>query len=175
MRIKQFFAAAAALSGTGLLTTAAFAAGAKVCWEAEKPVSIESPLQKVTPGANSEYSGSGFLEIPWDQNKTKGIGQAGYRINVAKPGVYYIWARTFWANGCGNSIALSVNGAAPKVLGEDGTYNKWHWVGGTSRVQLKAGVNTVVLKNHETGVRVDQFFFCQDGDYTPVNIRRVTQ
>ncbi len=87
---------------------------------------------------------------------------------------YYIWARTFWANGCGNSVEVSVNGSDGKILGEDGTYDAWHWVGGRARVTLKAGQNTLVLKNRETGVMVDQFFFCQDGDYTPTAIRKIT-
>ena len=161
------------LAGAALLSAvpAAFAANAKVCFEAEKYVSVESPLKKVgVAGA----SGGGVLEIPWDKNKTKGIGSATYKFNVTTPGVYYVWARTFWANGCGNSVEVDVNGSDGKILGEDGTYDAWHWVGGKARVKLQAGVNTLVLKNRETGVKVDQFFFCQDKDYTPVGTRKAT-
>ena len=151
-----------------------YAAGAKVCIEAETATTVQSPLKKVMSGSSKLYSGKGYIDIPWDQNKTKGIGTATLRFNVKTAGVYYVWGRTFWANGCGNSVEVSVNGGAPKILGEDGTYDKWHWVGGAARVQLKAGANTLVLKNRETGVRVDQFFFTQDGGYTPVGIRKVT-
>lgn len=156
-----------------LLAPACFAANAKVCFEAEKAATIESPLKKVT-GQGTVVSGGGYIEIPWDQNKTKGIGQATYKFNVKTAGTYYVWARTFWANGCGNSVEVSVNNGDGKILGEDGTYDSWHWVGGRARVALKAGVNTLKLKNRETGVRVDQFFFCQDGDYTPTGIRKIT-
>lgn len=161
------------LAGVALLGAApsAFAGNAKVCFEAEKAVSVESPLKKVSVTGTS---GGGAIEIPWDQNKTKGIGQATYRFKVAKAGVYYVWARTFWANGCGNSVEVDVNGSPGKILGEDGTYDAWHWVGGKARVQLKAGVNTLVLKNRETGVKVDQFFFCEDKDYSPVGTRKAT-
>ena len=148
-----------------------WAANAKVCFEAEKFVAIESPLKKIS---QSGVSGGGAIEIPWDQNKTKGIGSATYKFNVPTAGVYYVWARTFWANGCGNSVKVNVNNSGDKILGEDGTYDAWHWVGGRARVQLKAGVNTLVLKNSETGVKVDQFFFCQDKDYIPVGPRKVT-
>ncbi|HEX9996798.1 MAG TPA: hypothetical protein VGB45_06620 [Abditibacterium sp.] len=171
MKISKFVFAGAALALSG---SASFAANAKVCFEAEKPVKIESPLKKVV-GKGAGISGGGYLEIPWDENKTKGIGEATFKFNVKKAGTYYLWARTFWANGCGNSILASVNGGDGKILGEDGTYDAWHWVGGRARVSLKAGVNTLTLKNRETGVRVDQFFLCQDGDYTPVGERKVTK
>ena len=169
MKITPFFLAGAALMS---VAPAAFAANAKVCFEAEKYTAIESPIKKV---GESGASGGGVVEIPWDQNKTKGIGSATYKFNVKTAGVYYVWARTFWANGCGNSVAVAVNGSAPKVLGEDGTYDAWHWVGGKARVQLKAGVNTMVLSNRETGVKADQFFFCQDKDYTPTGVRPITK
>ena len=165
---------AAALSAVLAVSTSAFAANAKVCFEAEGAGSVSSPIKKATPGKSSKYSGRGYLDIPWDQNRTKGVGSATVRVNVKTAGTYYLWARTFWANGCGNSIGVSVNGGDSITLGEDGTYDKWHWVGGNARVKLKAGVNTFVIKNRETGVRVDQIFLCQDGDYTPTGIRKVT-
>jgi hypothetical protein len=40
---------------------------------------------------------------------------------------------------------------------------------------LNAGVNIFVIKNRETGVRVDQVFLCESGDYIPTGIRKVTQ
>lgn len=168
MKTNTFFLAGAALLS---IVPAAFAANAKVCFEAEKYASIESPLKKVS---ETGTSGGGAIEIPWDKNKTKGIGSATYKFNVKTAGVYYVWARSFWANGCGNSVEVAVNGSPPKVLGEDGTYDSWHWVGGKARVQFKAGANTLVLHNRETGVKVDQYFFCQDKDYTPVGIRSIT-
>jgi hypothetical protein len=156
-----------------MVTGSAFAANTRICFEAEKPASMEAPLKKLT-GQSGKLSGAGFLEIPWDRNESKGKGQAGYKFKVATAGTYTLWARTFWANGCGNSIEVSVNGGAPSILGEDGTYDEWKWRGGV-RVKLNAGVNTLVLKNRETGVRVDQFFLCTDNDYTPTGVRKVTQ
>ena len=169
--MKNLFLCAGAT--LAVFPVAAFAGSAKVCFEAEKPVKIESPLRKVM-GQGSAVSGGGFLEIPWDQNKTKGIGSATYSFNAPQAGVYTLWARCYWANGCGNSILASVNGSDGKILGEDGTYDSWHWVGGRARVKLKAGKNTLVLKNRETGVRVDQFFLSQDSDYTPQGLRKAT-
>jgi hypothetical protein len=175
VRGKQGLSFAMALAATGLAVTGALAANNRICIDAENATSMETPLKKVLPGVNKQYSGKGFLEIPWDKNETKGIGQAGYRINVKTAGTYTLWARTYWMNGCGNSIAVSVNGGPVAIIGEDGTYDKWHWPESTVRVRLKAGVNTLVLKNRETGVRVDQFFLSQDPDYTPTGIRKATQ
>jgi hypothetical protein len=174
MKTIQFFAGAGLLAAVFATGTSAMAANAKVCFEAESASSVQSPIKKVTPGSSSKYSGRGYLDIPWDQNKTKGVGQAVVTVNVKTAGTYYLWARTFWANGCGNSIGVGVNGGSSITLGEDGTYDKWHWVGGNTRVSLKAGANTFVIKNRETGVRVDQIFLCQDGDYTPVGKRPIT-
>jgi len=169
----QWLATGLALTTVAGVATVAYAANAKICFEAESATTISSPLRKVQAGANKKYSGKGFIDIPWDQNKTKGIGQATYKIKVKTPGSYHLWARTFWANGCGNSIEVLVNGSS-RVLGEDGTYDNWHWVDTKVRVALKAGVNTIVLKNHETGVRIDQFYLTMDNDYVPTGIRKIT-
>lgn len=174
MNIQKYLAGAAALAAVCGSTGLALAANAKVCFEAESASSVSSPVKKVTPGSNKKWSGRGYLDIPWDKNETKGIGSATVKVNVKTAGTYYLWARTFWANGCGNSIGVGVNGGDSITLGEDGTYDKWHWVGGRARVTLKAGSNTFLIKNRETGVRVDQVFLCQDPDYTPVGKRPVT-
>jgi len=163
-----------AVAVLGMLPCAAWASNNKICFEGEAPSKLVSPLKKVLPGYDKEYSGRGYLEIPWDRNKTKGLGSATYRIRVTKPGLYYLWARTFWQNGCGNSISVKVNGQAPVILGEDGTYDHWHWVGGTARVKLNAGLNTFEVQNRETGVRVDQVFLCESANYAPAGIRKIT-
>jgi hypothetical protein len=159
-------------AGVALFPIAASAA-TKICVEAESATAVQPALKKVLPGANAAYSGAGYIHIPWDKNETKGQGQATLKVNAAAPGAYYVWARTFWENGCGNSISLSVNGQE-RILGEDGTYNKWHWVNSGTRVEVKKGLNTIVLKNRETGVKIDQVFFTDDPDYTPTKTRTVT-
>lgn len=174
MKKPNVWGIGSAVALSSMLVGATWAANAKVCFEAESAGAVQSPLKKVVSAAKPEYSGKGYIEIPWDQNKSKGIGSATIKFNAKKAGVYYVWARTFWANGCGNSVEVKVNNGDAKILGEDGTYDKWHWVGGVARVQLKAGANTLVLKNRETGVRVDQFFFCQDPEYTPQGKRPIT-
>ena len=159
---------------TALVALPALAENTKICFEAEKPVSIQLPLRKTVKGADPSYAGAGYLEIPWDGNKLKGKGQAVYKFRAPKSGLFTLWARTMWAQGCGNSILVSVNGDTPEIIGQDGTYGDWHWLRG-ARVKLKAGTNTLVLKNRETGIKVDQFFLCTDTGYTPTHTRKDTQ
>ena len=172
LKLKLAALALTGLSGV-LLPVAAQAANEKVCFEAEGASSVVKPVKIAKPGSNKKYSGKGYVDIPWDKNKSKGIGSATIYFNVQKAGTYYLWARTFWANGCGNSIGGKVNGGGTITLGEDGTYDKWHWVGGKTRVKLKAGRNKFVITNRETGVRADQIFLCTDKNYTPTGIRKI--
>ena len=160
-------------ASVALISTVAHAENLKICVEAETATDIQDVLKKVVPGPNPLYSGKGFIHIPWDKNETKGKGQATLRVNLTKAGSYYVFARTFWENGCGNSITLVVNDQE-RMLGEDGSYGKWHWVDCSARVDLKAGPNIIVLKNRETGVKIDQIFFCTDNTYSPVKTRPVT-
>ena len=114
---------------------ATLAANAKVCFEAEGAKTIQSPIKKFGGQTKSKVSGGGYLEIPWDINLTKGLGQATYTFNVKSAGTYTVGARALWQNGCGNSVTVSVNGGPDKILGEDGLYEEWHWVGGRARVK----------------------------------------
>lgn len=167
---KMICAAGAALV---LLSPLAIAGTARVCFEAGKPVSLQSPL-RIVKSSEPQVSGGHYLDIPWDLNKTKGIGAAIYKVNAKSAGLYYLWARTYWTSGCGNSIYVSVNGGNNIILGQDGQHDAWHWVGGATRVTLKAGVNTIAIKNRETGVRVNQVFLTEDAEYTPQGIRKDT-
>lgn len=162
-----------ALTLAGVALASAAQAGTKICFEAESSAAVVPVLKKVTPGTNTLYSGKGYVHIPWDQNETKGVGQATYKVNLTKAGNFYVFARTFWENGCGNSVMLVVNGKE-LILGEDGTYNKWHWVDNPTKISLKAGTNTIVMKNRETGVKIDQVFMTDDSEYTPTKTRTIT-
>ncbi len=162
-----------ALVLAGLAVSTAAHAATKLCIEAESATAIVPALKKVTSGTKPDYSGKGYIHIPWDKNETKGLGQATLKLSAPNAGNYYVSARTFWENGCGNSILLIINGQE-RMLGEDGTYNKWHWVSNPTKIPLKAGANTIILKNRETGVKVDQIFLTDDSEYEPQGIRKIT-
>jgi hypothetical protein len=67
--VKCSVAASAALLAFG--ASAAYAANAKICFEAEGAATVQKPLRKVQGSANKPYSGKGYLEIPWDKNESK--------------------------------------------------------------------------------------------------------
>jgi hypothetical protein len=160
-----------------LVTAFAFAAGdAKICFDAEEVVKVDFPL-KVTMKKDKDISGAGYVEIPWDpEKKNAGRGEATYKFTIEESGLYYLWARTWWANGCGNSIDVIIDNYPKAMLGEDGTYDRWHWVDAKGvKFNLSKGEHTLKLLNRESGIRVDQFFLTQDRDYVPVKIRPVTQ
>ncbi len=163
-------AIAAVWSGPSLLHAAGFA---KICFEAEYAKSVDAPM-RVIKKSNKNWSGEGYLEVPPEAGK-KG-GDAAYTISVAQAGSYSVWARTFWQDGCGNSVGVQVDDYSPATLGQDGTYNRWHWVNAKgAKYKLSAGKHTVKLLNREDGIMVDQVFLTTDDEYVPEGIRPATQ
>ncbi|RYX81659.1 hypothetical protein EON83_22950 [bacterium] len=144
----------------------------KILIEAENPVDLQPVFEKVVT-KSGQASGGAYLLIPWDENKAKRLGRVIYKFNVKKAGGYYLWARTFWTPDQGNSLKVSVNEGGDKMMGEDGTYNQWHWVGGKAHVTLKTGENTLTLFYHEAGVRIDQFFLTQEKPDAPAPHRKI--
>lgn len=168
--MKILFVAFAAFAALCMVSSA-HAQTIKICFEAESATSVTPSLAKMLPGKNGAYSGHGFIDIPIAAPAK--VGLATYKINVVVPGKYYLFARTVWAPGKGNSILVSVNNQE-RMLGEDGTYARWHWTSNSTPVRLKKGINTFVLTNRETGVRIDQFFLTNDSAYEPAKIRAAT-
>ncbi len=175
--MKRWMLAAGTLVAGGLIVTAwltqtpqvAAQSGYTVTWEAEGASKIEEPFKKRN-GRKSDKrpkpqknSGSGYVEIPDKANGSKKEGDgsdlrgvAEYNVIVAAAGSYTVWARVLWPNGCGNSFWVLKQGRPKDILGEDGTYDAWHWVAAKTKVTLAKGVNVIELRNREDGVLVDE-------------------
>lgn len=175
--MKRWMLTAGTLLAGGLMVAAwtartpqvAAQSGYTVTWEAEDANKIEEPFKKRN-GRKSDKrpkpqknSGSGYVEIPDKANGSKKEGDgsdlpgvAQYKVNVPAAGSYTVWARVLWPNGCGNSFWVLKQGRPKDILGEDGTYDAWHWVSAKSKVTLAKGVNTIELRNREDGVLVDE-------------------
>jgi hypothetical protein len=170
-----------------LLGLAAMAGAAPVCFEAEDAQDIAAPIKLVTKAASEEdaacvkgASGGAFLEIPEGAGKPPEVagGKAVFTFDVPKDGSYYLWARVWWNDGCGNSIAMSIDGAKPFTFGQDATYKCWHWVKSPprlSQLKLKAGTHTLTLTNREDGLRIDQILLESNRRFVPIDIETVTQ
>lgn len=154
----------------------------KVCFEAEDAKSITLNFKKrTTPFKDSRntLSSGGCIEIPekinGEEHKEVYEGVVTYEVNIPSAGEYSFWARTYWGpdKGCSNSFWVSLNGGAPQVFGEDGTYLVWHWVKLKEKVNLPQGKVSLVLKNREDGIMIDQIFLTR-GSMIPVGKMPVT-
>jgi len=174
MRKQLIYLVTGSVLGAVLISGALSAASTtKICFEAELGKDVQTP-PKVVNKASNNWSGAGYMEVP--ENSPKSKGSASYTITVSDPGYYYVWARTYWKDGCGNSVGIQIDSYSPATLGQDGTYNHWHWVEAKgAKFNLSAGKHTIKLLGREPGIMVDQIFLTKDSEYVPVAIRPVTQ
>lgn len=128
---------------------------------------VEDPTGKV--------SGNKVLAVPKCEAGSKPTKDTvTYKVRIPVTGVYYLWARTFWSTGCGNSFLLQVQGYDTDkewIIGGDGTYDALHWVclndSGDNRtrprpLRLKKGVVAFTLGVKEGGTMVDEFLLTTD-------------
>jgi len=74
---------------------------------------------------------------------------------------------------CGNSVFVKVDEAGkPMAVGNDGTYNAWHWlkVPVPQPYELGAGKHQIIVLNREDGIRLDQLLLTGDLEYVPQGI-----
>ena len=137
--------------------------------EAEASASL-TPV--IALAQDSLASGKACIEIA--QGKGIKTGEASYNFEIKKKGVYYLWMRVWWIDSCGNSITAIVDGGEgkdkPFTIGQDGTYKSWHWVNAKVRLPLDTGRHTLLLKNREDGIKIDQIIFSSDRRMVPVGI-----
>ena len=100
------------------------------------------------------------------------IGEARLDFEIAKPGAYFISARVFFRDKCGNSVYVGLDGGPQIYLAcddaETDRMGKWHW----ERVgpfRLTAGAHTIAHKVLEDGVLIDQWCI-HEGHRTPKGI-----
>jgi hypothetical protein len=154
---------AADLSGAGR---------AVIVLEAEDCGIAIAPLKKIR---RHDASDEGCVTVELGAGKPpEAEGSAVYAVNVKNAARFRIWLRAWWSDGCANSIAVSLNGAPPRLLGNDGTYATWHWVRGPV-VELRAGTHLLSLHHREDGVSIDQILLSNDDAYLPQPVEVATQ
>jgi len=98
-------------------------------------------------------------------------GGATFELEVAKPVKCRIWVRVWWEGACGNSIYVRpAEGEKALVVGNDGTYDMWHWLALPQEVDFPAGTSTISILNREDGIRFDQILVTGDLQYIPQGI-----
>ena len=151
----------------------------RILVEAEKPTHLEPPMKICD---DVQASGGRYAEAPEGPNHkeiSKG-GSATYEFEVAEPGAYVLWVRKNWCCGCGNSLTISVDGAAELMFGGDATYGKWDWKRVTDPAKpgmpltysFTKGKHALKIGNREDGSKFDQVLFIQDDEYVPVTVEK---
>ena len=93
------------------------------------------------------------------------VHKARFELVVKQPGSYYPWARVWWKDSCGDSIAVLIqhrdDGEPTRWEITDGTHGWWHWLplAGSSGVELKQGSYAVIVGNREDGARLSRILF----------------
>ena len=149
---------------------------------AEPAMVVEQHAAATWPGAGrQEASGGRCVAVPRDANAADEENPRGTLVlpfQVPADDTYYIHFRVWWRDGCGNSLALSVDGAPPLLL-TDSTYERWHWLtlrpdeigADTPRpFTLTKGEHTLTVLNREDDVKLDQVVVTSDPSSRPAGI-----
>ncbi len=163
-----------------------------IVWEAEDTTGIKQEylafkiMKKVLPknddGSGAVSKNRWLVVDPKNDPADKIVPDtAPYWINIPQAGTYYLWARTYWDSGCGNTFFVNIEGINKSsdeafVLGGDATYDGLHWVclmnGKNMRpLQLGAGMVNINLRVREAGTAVDQFLLTQDKGFIPDDVQ----
>ncbi len=154
----------------------AWAASIKIVVEGEDYYSIKPSMAKAP---SQVASGKAYIHIPLrrphatTETGPADDGNARFRVRIPSAGVYQLWARAHWYDACGNSFFVVVDDKPATIVGEDGTYQKWHWVKGP-RLQLTAGEHIIRFQNREDGAKLDQFMLTNNARYVPVRAEKHT-
>ena len=107
---------------------------------------------------------------PEDGEPELKYGGATFEIEAPKDIRCNVWLRVWWEGSCGNSIFYQLVGKQPMVVGNDGTYDAWHWLPAPGTHNLVKGTNRFLVLNREDGVRFDQVLITGDLEYVPQGI-----
>jgi hypothetical protein len=95
-------------------------------------------------------------------------GGATYELQLAGPATCKVWVRAWWEGSCGNTVCIRVGDQGKNLtVGNDGTYDAWHWLEVPTSFALEKGTHTIYLLNREDGIRIDQLLVTSDMEYYP--------
>lgn len=138
--------------------------------EAEGSVGLQAPFRVV---ADEKCSGGTCVTIPRDVGKPgPQPGRATYVARIGRKATYRIWLRVKWTDGDGNSLFLAMPGREPSVVGQDGTYGRWHWTPGPD-VELAEGSHSLAILHREDGVSLDRILLVPDATFVPVGTKGI--
>lgn len=118
----------------------------------------------------SDNAGESVLRLV-NENKTSLLkaSPVSWQFFAGKAGMYQIWLRTWWRDGCGNSLRVGIDKQPTQLVGNDGTYQSWHWVRGPV-IQLTSGQHSLEMVPAEPGIRIHQIALSPESDFYPEGI-----
>jgi len=167
--------AALLIVGVAVLAQIGDGQNAKIKWvtEAENCAAIAASAAKISDATASGGKAVTYpLKRPHADQENPGIkgdgGNTIYKVNLPREGTYRIWVLAWWYDGCGNTYFVNVDNTGTQVVGQDGTYKRYHWVAANETYSLAAGQHTIKLQNREDGARADEVLITDDLRWTPV-------
>ena len=142
-------------------------------FNAGRAVSVTLPMRKVEDEAG-EYP-EGVLYIP-DKAGVPPAGKAPaleyggcvFEFELAREATGYLWFNVLWDGSCGNTLDVAVDGSATSyTVGNDGTYNAWHWQKSPKTYHFQPGRHRIAVLNREDGIKLAQVLLLNDKDYIP--------
>lgn len=142
-------------------------------FNAGRAVSVTLPMRKVED-EGGEYP-EGVLHIP-DKAGVPPAGKAPaleyggcvFEFELAREATAYLWFNVLWDGSCGNTLDVAVDGSATSyTVGNDGTYNAWHWQKSPKTYHFQPGRHRIAVLNREDGIKLSQVLLLNDKDYIP--------
>ncbi len=141
-------------------------------FNASAATQITAPMEKATETGAPDDT---ILVIP----DGKGVPPQGKQPELEYGGCVFefetaedfnaeIWLNVVWDGSCGNTIDIRIDDEKKSVtVGNDGTYNAWHWMKSPKSYKLRAGKHKLYILNREDGIKFAQAFITNDKDLVP--------
>ncbi len=105
---------------------------------------------------------------PEGKNPDLEYGGAVFEFETAEDFNAEIWLNVVWDGSCGNTIDIKLDDEKRSVtVGNDGTYNVWHWMKSPKSYRLRAGKHKLYVLNREDGIKLSQVFITNDKNTVP--------
>lgn len=143
--------------------------------DAGDAVTLTPPFEKVPDSQAAKQTALRILDgkgtPPADKEPAMEYGGAVFTVEVPTATACKLWLRVWWDGSCGNTLNVKLNDEEHSLtVGNDGTYNAWHWLEVGRLYQLSAGKHTFSLLNREDGIMFDQMLLTDDMTYHPQGI-----
>jgi len=142
--------------------------------DASDAVTLTPPFERAS---DSQAAKQSVLRIPDEKGKPPEgeepdmkYGGAVYDLDIQDAATCKVWLRVWWEGACGNTIYVKMDDGKAVTVGNDGTYDAWHWLEAPITYPLTQGPHKLVLLNREDGIRVDQILLTDDMEYFPQGI-----